>query len=77
MSESKILSYKEYRGTVDYSLDDDVLYGKVIDVNSTITYEGTTIDELKNDFQGAIDDYLEMCKVHGEVPGKAYSDSFN
>lgn len=45
MNESKILSYKGYQGTVDYALNDGVLYGKVIDVNSTITYEGTTIDE--------------------------------
>lgn len=77
MNESKILSYKGYHGTVDYSLNDGVLYGKVIDVNSTITYEGTTLDELKNDFQGAIDDYLEMCKDHGETPEKPYSGSFN
>lgn len=77
MNEDKVLSYKGYHGTVDYSLDDDILYGKVIDVNSTITYEGNTIDELKEDFQGAIDEYLELCKEHGEAPEKPYSGSFN
>lgn len=70
MSSDKILSYKDYHGTVDYSLDDNIWHGKVIDVSSTITYEGHAIDELKKDFQGAVDDYLNMCRAHNETPEK-------
>lgn len=46
-------------------------------MKAKIIYEGTTIDELKKDFQGAIDDYLEMCKNYDETPEKPYSGSFN
>lgn len=64
----KLLNYKGYHGTVEYSLKDQVLYGKVIDVNSLISYEGKDIPELEKDFKGAVDDYLAMCQKHDEKP---------
>lgn len=73
----KLLTYKGYHGTVDFSLEDDVLFGQVIDTNSLISYEGTNLDELKEDFRGAIDDYLAACREHNETPEKAYTGSFN
>lgn len=76
MSE-QLLTYRGYHGTVEYSLEDQVLYGKVIDIKSLISYEGVTIQELTEDFKGAVDDYLALCKEHGEKPEKPFSGSFN
>lgn len=73
----KLLSYKGYHGTVEYSLEDQILYGKVIDIQSLISYEGTTIAELTADFKGAIDDYLKLCKEHNEKPEKSFTGNFN
>lgn len=33
-------------------------------------FEGNSIDELKDDFQNGIDDYLENCRINGEEPEK-------
>ena len=74
---AKLLKYKGYHGTVEYSLTDKVLYGKVLGVHSLISYEGETISELEKDFRGAIDDYLEMCAKHHENPEVTYSGTFN
>ena len=38
-----------------------------------ITYEGFTIEELKSDFEGAIDDYLSSCKDRKVEPTIAFS----
>lgn len=73
----QLLSYKGYHGTVEYSLKDKILYGKVIDIKSLISYEGTTIEELTNDFKGAVDDYLELCKEHNESPERSFTGNFN
>lgn len=73
----QLLSYKGYHGTVEVSLKDGILFGKVIGVNSLISYEGHDVTELKKDFQGAIDDYLTLCKENGEEPEKTYTGSFN
>ncbi|MDR0954046.1 MAG: hypothetical protein LBM20_01525 [Rikenellaceae bacterium] len=54
------LKYKGYIGSVDYSEEDNILFGKVLGMNKdAITYEGATIEELKADFEEGVDHYLE------------------
>lgn len=68
------LKYKGYTGSVEYSEEDNLLFGKVLGLRKDcITYEGETISELKSDFEGAIDDYLASYKDRGVEPAKPYS----
>ena len=68
------LEYKGYKGTVEYSREDDCLVGKVIGMHQDlILYEGKTLDELKSDFVEAVESYLEGCKVEGKKPRKPFS----
>ncbi|MDR0446811.1 MAG: type II toxin-antitoxin system HicB family antitoxin [Oscillospiraceae bacterium] len=71
------MEYRGYYGTVEYSSADKVLYGKVIGVNSLISYEGDSVQTLRVDFEGAVDDYLEMCRENNVDPEKTYKGSFN
>ena len=72
-----MLQYKNYCGTVKYSDTDNVLYGEVLGINSLISYEGTSVEELKTDFENAVDDYLELCRQKGIAPEKQYKGSLN
>lgn len=74
---SDLLEYKGYYGTVEFSAQDKVLFGKVVGINSLISYEGNSVDSLKDDFESAIDDYLEICAEKGISPEKSYKGSFN
>ena len=72
------LKYKGYSGTVEYSEEDNCLFGKAIGMNkNVISYEGKTIEELKVDFVSGIDIYLESCKERNVKPQKPYSGSLN
>ncbi len=72
------LKYKGYSGTVEYSEEDNCLFGKVIGMSkNVITYEGKTVEELKTDFVAGIDLYLESCQEQGIKPQKPYSGSLN
>ena len=42
----KLLKYKGYYGSVEYSSEDVLLYGKVLGINSLISYEGESVAEL-------------------------------
>jgi len=66
------LEYKGYFGTIEYSKEDNYLYGRVLDVpkNLAITYEGETVTELVQDFKNVIDSYFEYCKERGTKPHK-------
>ncbi|MBR0432936.1 MAG: type II toxin-antitoxin system HicB family antitoxin [Bacteroidaceae bacterium] len=71
------LKYKGYTGSVEYSDEDKCLYGKVLGLNKVyITYEGDSIPELQEDFEGAIDTYLQGCAERGVAPSKPYSGRF-
>ena len=63
------LEYKGYRGTIEK--ENGILFGQVLGFKNTIiSYEGNSIDELKDDFQNGIDDYLENRRINGEEPEK-------
>jgi len=73
----KQLSYKGYTGSIEFSREDDLFFGKVLGIQSLISYEGKTGKELEKDFQEAIDDYLETCKLNESTPEKAFKGNFN
>ena len=74
---SNTMEYKGYIGSVEFSEDDGLFYGKVIGIRSLISYEGTTAKTLVKNFHEAVDDYLVLCEERGDTPEKAYKGSFN
>ena len=73
----KNLNYKGYSGSIEYSHDDNLLFGKVLGIPGLISYEGETGAELEVDFKSAIDEYLNDCKENGIEPFKPFKGSFN
>lgn len=71
------LEYKGYNGTIEVSLADNCLFGRVIGIQGSITYEGTTLDELKEDFKNGIEDYLQYCTDKNIDPQKPFTGMFN
>ena len=73
------LEYKGYKGSVEYSKEDDCLFGKVQGIanKALILYEGQTLDELRKDFEHGIDSYLEGCRADGIEPAKPFSGRMN
>lgn len=74
---SDVLEYKGYKGSIDYSSDDDLLVGKVLFIDSLILYHGNTVTEIKDNFHRAIDEYLDHCRRNNKEPNKAYTGSLN
>lgn len=74
---SGTLKYKDYQGCVEFSEEDGILFGQVLMIDSLITYQGSSVQELTVNFQAAVDDYLAYCEKKNISPNKAYSGSFN
>ncbi|OGI00520.1 MAG: hypothetical protein A2Y25_00420 [Candidatus Melainabacteria bacterium GWF2_37_15] len=72
-----LMEYKGYLGSVEYSEEDDCLLGKIQGIRSLISYEGQTVQELKNDFHAAVDEYLEHCDEVKKEPEKPFKGGFN
>lgn len=71
------IKYKGFVGSVEVSLKDDCLHGKIRFINDLVTYEADSLEKIKKEFEGAVNDYIETCKELGIEPLKSYSGSFN
>lgn len=74
---NNIIEYKGYIGSVEFSAEDELFYGKVQGIKSLISYEGNNAKDLISDFKNAIDSYLELCNQEKVEPEVAYKGSFN
>ncbi|WP_010323006.1 type II toxin-antitoxin system HicB family antitoxin [Marinobacterium stanieri] len=77
MNKDNLLKHKGYYGSFDVCFDSGVLHGKVEFINDLVTFEASSVEELKNEFESAVDDYLETCEELGRAPNKTMTGSFN
>ena len=72
------MEYKGYYGSVSYDDEAGTFFGRVNNLSRDgITFEGSSVDELKVAFRDSVDDYLAWCAERGEDPDKPYSGKFN
>ena len=77
MKVNDILTYKGFIGSVHFSTQDDVFFGKIEGINDLITFEGESVKELKNAFRYVIDEHIKDCEHEGVALEKSYKGSFN
>ena len=72
-----VLTYKGFIGSVHFSADDSVFYGKVEGITDLVTFEGETVKELTEAFHFMVDEHIKDCEVENLSPEKSYKGSFN
>lgn len=63
-----MMEYKGYIGQVEFDDEAGLFHGEVINARDVITFQGTTVEELKREFQTSVDVYLEFCAEQGKAP---------
>ncbi len=71
------MTYKGYTGKFDYDSEVDTFHGEVLHLSDVITFQGRSIDELKQSLADSVEDYLEFCAEEGRQPRKPFSGRFN
>ena len=51
----QFVEYKGYVGTIEYSPEDNIYYGHLLNIEDSISYDGSSVEELYIDYQGAVD----------------------
>ena len=77
MKSVDVLTYKGFIGSVHFSAEDDVFFGKIEGVNDLITFEGNSVTELKDAFHFVIDEHIKDCEYENIPLEKSYKGSFN
>jgi predicted HicB family RNase H-like nuclease len=68
-----MLKYKGYTGHVEYDDDAEIFHGEVLDTRDVITFQGRSVEEIKQAFQDSIDDYLDFCAAEQVEPDRPFS----
>jgi len=71
-----MIEYKGYTGVFEYDHEAEIFHGEVIDLRDVITFQGQSVDELKQALKDSVDDYLEFCEELGRSPEKPFSGKF-
>jgi predicted HicB family RNase H-like nuclease len=77
MKAMDVLTYKDFIGSVHFSAEDNIFFGKVEGINDLITFEGDSVSELKNAFRYVIDEHIKDCETENTPVEKSYKGSFN
>ncbi|GAB1481886.1 type II toxin-antitoxin system HicB family antitoxin [Treponema sp.] len=72
-----VIVYQDYIGSVHFSAEDEVFYGKIEGIEDLISFEGSSVVEIKESFQEAVEDYISLCAEQGKKGEKSYKGSFN
>lgn len=71
------MEYKGYVATVEFDDEADIFHGEVINLRDVITFQGKSVDELRQAFKDSVEDYLDFCASRNEEPEKPFSGKFS
>ena len=63
----KELHYRGFTGSIEYSKEDHLYYGKVLGIKDLISYEGTSKSELFLDFRSAVNSYIRIRRKYAST----------
>ena len=67
------LTYKRYTAEVMFDPKEHLLYGRVLDLRDTITFQSDNASDIEREFHTSVDEYLTFCAEQGIEPAKPYS----
>ena len=73
MSEDKVFTHGRYKGSCEYSVEDDCFHGKILNISNLITYESATEGGLYASFCNSVDRYVAYLTAP-TVPEKSPGD---
>jgi predicted HicB family RNase H-like nuclease len=71
-----MIEYKGYLGKIEFDDRANIFHGEVVNIRDVITFQGQSVDELRQAFEDSIEDYIEFCLERGEQPEKPFSGRF-
>lgn len=68
-----MLEHKGYKAQAEFDDQAGVFHGEVLGTRDVVTFQGTSVRELKKAFRDSVEDYLEFCASRGEEPDKPFT----
>ncbi|MRJ20892.1 hypothetical protein FRT60_11195 [Pseudomonas haemolytica] len=64
------LQYQGYTGSIEYSAEDNCLFGRLLYISALVSYEGQTEQALEAAFREAVNDVLNRERNEARQPNR-------
>lgn len=64
------IKYKGYTSHLKYNAENNIWFGKIENIKDLVNFEATNLEEAINEFNRAVEDYLNFCADIGKEPDK-------
>ena len=68
-----MIEYKGYLGNVEFDDEANIFHGEVINTRDIITFQGKSVDEIRQALKDSVEDYLDFCAERGEEPDRPFT----
>ena len=68
-----VMKYRGYTARIDYDAREHIFIGEIVGLSERLTFHGAGVDELRADFEFAVNHYLAACAAIGTVPERQAS----
>ncbi len=68
-----VLTYKGYMARIEFDAEDEIFVGRLAGINDVVGFHGSSVEELKEAFHEAVEDYVGACAKAGKPPEKPFS----
>ena len=65
-----VINYRGFIGSVRFSAEDSVFYGKVEGIADLVTFEGDSVKDLTAAFHYMVDEHIKDCETLDIARGK-------
>lgn len=67
------MAYRGYTASLEFDPDDNILVGRVLDIDDIVCFHGESVGTFTEAFHEAVDDYISACEKMGQLPEKPAS----
>ena len=69
---TNLLKYKDYYARIAFDPSADAFHGRVIGMRDVIDFYGRTPEELRQELESSVEEYLAWCAEEGTKPEKTW-----
>ena len=71
-----MMAHKGYLAHIAFDEQANLFHGEVINIRDVVTFQGQSVDELRQAFADSVEDYLSFCAERGEATDQPFSGRF-
>jgi predicted HicB family RNase H-like nuclease len=71
-----MMEYKGYLSRIEFDDEANIFHGEIVNIRDVVTFQGQSVDELRQAFEDSVKDYLAFCAERGKEPNLPFSGWF-